>query len=52
VKKTGQIQLAKEIFARVKKEMQEPRLTESVRNGMNGKVAIDKPEPAIHLQKK
>ena len=37
MKKAVRIQLAKEIIARVKKEMQEPRLTESVRIGMRGK---------------
>src|ERR1039458_8197843 len=37
VKKTGRIRLATEIIARVKKEMQEPRLTESVRNARHSK---------------
>jgi hypothetical protein len=51
VKKTGRIQLANEIIARVKKEMQEPRLTESVRNGMRGKAARHSTEPANRLNK-
>jgi hypothetical protein len=51
VKKSGRIQLAKEIIARVKREMQEPRLTESVRNGRRGKVALHPLEPAIRLEK-
>jgi len=33
--KNNRIQLAREIIARVKKEMQLPRLTESVRNGFS-----------------
>jgi hypothetical protein len=37
VKKTVRIELAKEIITWVKKEMQEPRLTASVRIGMRGK---------------
>ena len=51
MKKTSRIQLAREIIARVKKEMQEPRLTESVRNGMRGKIAPYSRGPAIRLEK-
>ena len=51
VKKAGRIELAREIIARVKKEMQEPRLTESVRNGRHGKVALHSIEPVIRLEK-
>jgi hypothetical protein len=51
VQKLGRIQLAREIIARVKKEMQEPRLTESVRNGRGGKVAVHSKGPAIRLEK-
>lgn len=51
VKKTGRIKLAREIITRIKKEMHEPRLTESVRNGRRGKVALDSIEPAIRLEK-
>jgi hypothetical protein len=35
MKKTNRIKLAGEIISRVKKEMQEPRLTESVRDGLS-----------------
>jgi hypothetical protein len=35
MKKTGRINLAREIISSVKKEMQEPRLTESVREGLS-----------------
>ncbi|MGA2051456.1 MAG: hypothetical protein ABSG96_27530 [Terracidiphilus sp.] len=49
MKKTGRIELAREIIARVKKEMQESRLTASVRKGMHGKAALD--SPAIRFEK-
>ncbi len=48
---TGRIQLPREIIARVKKEMQEPRLTASVRNGRRSKVALRSVEPATRLEK-
>ena len=51
MKKTGRIQLAREIIARVKKEMQEPRLAASVRNGRRGKVPLLSIEPATRLEK-
>lgn len=51
VKKTDRIQLARQIIARVKKEIQEPRSTESVRTSMRGKVAPYSTEPASRLQK-
>lgn len=51
MKKTGRIELAREIIARVKKAMQEPRLTESVRNGRRGKVALRSIETATRLEK-
>jgi hypothetical protein len=35
MKKTNRIRLAREIISSVKKEMQEPRLTESVRDGLS-----------------
>ena len=35
MQKTSRIRLAREIIASVKKEMQEPRLTESVRDGLS-----------------
>jgi hypothetical protein len=49
MKKTGRIELAREIIARVKREMQESRLTASVRKGMHGKAALD--SPVIRLEK-
>ena len=51
VKKPDRIQLARQIIERVKKEMQEPRLTESVRNSMRGKIGPYSSEPAIKLEK-
>jgi hypothetical protein len=51
MKKTGRIQLASEIIARIKKEMQELRSTESVRNGTRGTVAPYSTEPAIRIEK-
>jgi hypothetical protein len=51
VKKPDRIQLAREIIARVKKEMQKPRLTESVCNSMRGRIAPYSSEPAIKLEK-
>jgi len=35
MKKTSRINLAREIISSVKKEMREPRLTESVRDGLS-----------------
>ena len=51
VKKPDRIQLARQIIDRVKKEMQEPRLAESVRNSMRGKIGPYSSEPAIKLEK-
>jgi hypothetical protein len=36
MKKTNRIEMAREIIARVKREMEKPRLTESVRKGKSG----------------
>jgi hypothetical protein len=36
MKKKNRIEMAKEIIASVRKEMDRPRLTESVRNGQSG----------------
>jgi hypothetical protein len=36
MKKKSRLEMAREIIARVKKEMDKPRLTESVRNGQCG----------------
>jgi hypothetical protein len=35
MKKKSRIQIASQIIAQLKREMQEPRLTESVRNGIS-----------------
>jgi hypothetical protein len=51
MKKTDRIELAMQIIARVKKEMQQPRLTESVRNGLRAKVAPYSAEQTIRLEK-
>jgi len=51
VKKPARIQLARQIIERVKKEMQESRLTESVRNSLRGKITPYSSEPAIKLEK-
>jgi hypothetical protein len=40
MKKTSRIELARDIVAYVKKEMDRPRLTESVRNGLSGADAL------------
>jgi len=51
VKKSGRIQLAREIIARVKREMREPRLKEPVRSATRTKAAPYSNEPAIRLEK-
>jgi hypothetical protein len=51
VKKSGRIQLAREIIARVKREMREPRLKEPVRSATRIKAAPYSNEPAIRLEK-
>jgi hypothetical protein len=51
VKKPDRIQLARQIIERVKKEMQRPRWTESVRNSLRVKVAPYSTEPTIRLEK-
>jgi hypothetical protein len=45
MKKKSRIEIAREIISRVKKEMDHPRLTESVRNGFSAQAApaVDKP---------
>jgi hypothetical protein len=39
MKKTSRTQIEREIISRVKREMNRPRLTESVRNGLSVKAA-------------
>jgi hypothetical protein len=45
MKKKSRIEIEREIFSRVKREMDQPRLTESVRNGFPAQAApaIGKP---------
>jgi hypothetical protein len=47
--KKKRIQLAAEIIARVRREMNKPRLTESVRNGMEAEAAKAANGPAARL---
>ena len=51
MKKKGRIQIASQIIAQLKREMQEPRLTESVRNGMSLQAGPGKTEPAVRVAK-
>ena len=46
MKKKNRIQIASQIIAQVKREMQEPRMTESVRNGIFTKEGPGAKEPA------
>ena len=48
MKKKNRIEMAREIIASVKREMQRPRLTESVRNGLSGLDAPPVERPAAH----
>ena len=45
MKKKSRIEIAREIISRVKREMDQPRLTESVRNGFSAQAApaVEKP---------
>src|ERR1017187_6849035 len=49
MKKKSRIQNASQIIAQVKREMQEPRLTESVRNGISAQARSGTKEPAARL---
>lgn len=49
MKKKNRIEIASQIIARLKREMQEPRLTESVRNGISLQAGPGKKEPAVRL---
>jgi hypothetical protein len=51
MEKKNRIEMAREIIASVKREMQRPRLTESVRNGLNGQGAPPVERPAAHTAK-
>jgi hypothetical protein len=49
VKKSSRAKKAKDIVASVRKEMDKPRLTESVRQALSGHAAVadEKPRPAF-----
>ena len=49
MKKKSRIQVESQIIAQLKREMQEPRLTESVRNGMSTRARPGRKEPATRL---
>ena len=46
MKKKNRIEIDRKIVSRVKREMDEPRLTESVRNSFSARNAPDVPKPA------
>ena len=48
MKKKNRIEMAREIIDSVKREMQKPRLTESVRNGLSGLGTPPVERPAAH----
>ena len=47
MKKKRPIEIGRKIFSRVKREMDQPRLTESVRNGFSTQAASTMEKPAI-----
>jgi hypothetical protein len=48
MKKKSRIEIAREIISRVRREMDQPRLTESVRNGFSAQAARVVKKPANH----
>lgn len=46
MKKTSRVEMARDIVAYVKKEMDRPRLTESVRNGLSASASETVETPA------
>jgi hypothetical protein len=48
MKKKSRIEMARDIVAYVKREMDRPRLTESVRNGLSSAAAPAAETPATH----
>jgi hypothetical protein len=46
MKKKSRIQIEEKIVSRVKREMDQPRLTESVRNGFSAQAALAVEKPA------
>ena len=49
MKKKSRIQIASRIIAQLTRGMQEPRLTESVRNGISLQAGSGNKEPAVRL---
>jgi hypothetical protein len=47
MKKKSRIEIEREIFSRVKREMDQPRLTESVRNDFSAQAAPTAEKPVI-----
>jgi hypothetical protein len=48
MKKKSRIEIAKDIVSRVREELNRPRLTESVRNGLTAQAAPAIEKPAAH----
>jgi hypothetical protein len=48
MKKKSRIEIEREIVSRVKREMDKPRLTESVRNGFGAQPAPATEKPSTH----
>ncbi len=51
MKKRSRLDLARKIISNVKKEMQKPRLTESVRNDLRGQAAPIVEEHHVRFEK-
>jgi hypothetical protein len=47
MKKKDRIEIEREIVSRVKREMDKPRLTESVRSGFSAEAALAMKKPAV-----
>jgi len=50
MKKKSRIQIASQIIAQLKREMQEPRFTDSIRNGESLRSGLGKKGPAVLLR--
>jgi hypothetical protein len=48
MKKKSRIEIAREIVAYVKREMDQPRLTESVRNSLRDQATLTQDKPATN----
>jgi hypothetical protein len=48
MKKRSRIEIERKIVTRLKREIDKPRLTESVRNGLSAQAAPAVEEPATH----